>query len=372
MQFIKKLVILTGSACRGTLIVERNSHGVWCKLSLFDLNDGKYRLVVVSGDEVIVLPVSPPNATFELGEINYDEIHAAVLSDRVIMYGSNCAKKLSSEYMLQKAGAHEKARLGQAASVTYSGLNQTIDDYFHKIAPPKYDDFAIAEKNYFPAYVTLTAEQSPLENEHKGENAPIDDSMSVSEAVDKNEAISVDKESFCMMPYQLERRYLSLMQVAATTVPRTSVETAQKTTNKIDKTMLAVGEGKPLPKKSSLKNCCTNSAKQGGRQATYLEKSYTRVQKLLRENERFYEIEELIPGSQFVKIRYDEKRFYLVGVLGKDYICYGVPGFYSTRPPEPLDGYARWLPSRRSHPNDGGFWMMYQDAITGGTLKNDF
>ncbi|MBR2967868.1 MAG: hypothetical protein IKC35_03720 [Clostridia bacterium] len=383
MQFIKKLVILTGRASRGTLIVEKNGYGVRCKLNLFDLSDGKYRLVVISGDELFVMNVSPPSVEFELGEINYGEIHAAIIDESVIMYGSNCAKKLSSQYILSKALAHEKMIDNQAASVTYSSSNQTIDDYFHKIAPQKYNDFAIAEKNYFPAYVTLSddkdgrIEDEPMlktDDISVMEKAPIDKAKSIDVGQKKEELIKGEKQG--MMPYQLERRYLSLMQVAATTAPQPKTrERIEKIENDSDylgkKIQSMIGDSKRSAK-PSLKECCIEGVKPCGRQATYLEKSYTQLQKLLRENERYYEIEELIPGSKFVKIRYDERRFYVVGILGNDYICYGVPGAYSPHAPEPLKGYARWLPRQASNPLSSGFWMMYQDAITGETLKGDF
>ena len=75
------------------------------------------------------------------------------------------------------------------------------------------------------------------------------------------------------------------------------------------------------------------------------------------------------PDSKWVKISYDGDRFYVVGLIKEDkkekYICYGVPEKYSTEPPKELKGYCTFIPLSIFDMQGDGFWMMFQDAISG-------
>ncbi|MDE7329934.1 MAG: hypothetical protein K2N30_02395 [Clostridia bacterium] len=84
-------------------------------------------------------------------------------------------------------------------------------------------------------------------------------------------------------------------------------------------------------------------------------------------------LENLIEGSKWVKISYGENGFYVFGVIysgGKaDYICYGVPASDTVNPPESMKDTASFIPAEAE--GFAGFWVMYQDARTGATLKLD-
>ncbi len=75
------------------------------------------------------------------------------------------------------------------------------------------------------------------------------------------------------------------------------------------------------------------------------------------------------PDSTWVKINYDNDRFYIVGLIKEDkkekYICYGVPSPYSPEPPKELKGYCTFIPLSIFDMQGEGFWMMFQDAVTG-------
>lgn len=95
------------------------------------------------------------------------------------------------------------------------------------------------------------------------------------------------------------------------------------------------------------------------------------IEKLLKEYPRAEALENLIEGSKWVKISYGENGFYVFGVIysgGKaEYICYGVPSYDGKIPPESMRETSSFIPAE-----DGdfkGFWVMYQDADTGATLK---
>ena len=78
------------------------------------------------------------------------------------------------------------------------------------------------------------------------------------------------------------------------------------------------------------------------------------------------------PDSRWVKIYYDTERFYVVGLIKENkkekYICYGVPGEYSPEPPKELKGYCQFIPLSIFDLTGQGFWMMFQDAITGNCI----
>lgn len=342
MQFIKKLVILTGSGAHGTLMLEKNGFDVRCKLTLFGFNKGNYRLVIIS-DGLFVADVSEDGATFRLGEMNLEQIHAAVIRDRVIVCGSNCAQKLTPSQIMDKV-REQDAKVGAAQSkITYSGAELKPSEYFMQIAPSPYNDFAIADKNFYPAHISLIGE---VEAENNGEE-PLEQA-----AVQAPDMRAADEK--------LDDVGVNLHQSAAATTQNDGIEAKPEPKNKEQDKNMSI---------KSLRECAGGHAPIG-RRATYFERSRAQIEKVIEGGERFVELERLIPGSRFVKVNYDGKRFYIVGVIGCDYICYGVPAAYSSQPPEPLTGYARWLPLSLPHRIDG-FWMMYQDGVTGETLRNN-
>ena len=436
MRFIKKLVILTGSGARGTLMLEKNGYGVWCKLNIFDLPAGEYRFVIISGDDLFVMKYDRNTTNFELGEIDFEEIHAAIVGSQVVMYGSNCAKKLSGDAIMQRLKSHtQKAKKEEANYITFSGRDKKIEDYFKEIAPPQYNDFAIAEKNYYPAYVSMLSDvaatidievpqeeviiKSELKEEHaqeteadsrqtqppkqtkeqppkqdqsakqvnRSKQAQAKKRQPKAEQVEKPPHTQITEREEMenkMMPHELEQKYLSLIwaQKAGGTNEQIKAVQQNKETDKAQEPIKVATEPeqkittaeKPeviaMARRITLRDYRVEGAKPTGRRATYFERSSAQLEKLMASNERFVAAEKLIPGSKFVKINYDQKRYYIVGVIGKDYICYGVPSVYSEVPPEPLCGYARWLPFDAGNPHAEGFWMMYQDGVSGETLKS--
>ncbi len=75
------------------------------------------------------------------------------------------------------------------------------------------------------------------------------------------------------------------------------------------------------------------------------------------------------PDSRWVKIPYSQDRFYIVGTICENkeqkYICYGVPEKYSATPPKELKGYCTFIPLSIFDMQGEGFWMMFQDAVSG-------
>lgn len=86
-------------------------------------------------------------------------------------------------------------------------------------------------------------------------------------------------------------------------------------------------------------------------------------------------LENNLPESRFVKITYSQNKYYVVGIIkeqGKEkYVCYGVPAKYSAEPPKELKGFCSFIPLSVFDLSGDGYWMMFQDAITGECVKKD-
>ena len=82
-------------------------------------------------------------------------------------------------------------------------------------------------------------------------------------------------------------------------------------------------------------------------------------------------LESTVENSRWVKITYGDGKFYAFGLIysgGKpEYICYGVPAEDINRPPESLSLTSSFIPS--SPDGKTGYWVMYQDANTGASVK---
>ena len=84
-------------------------------------------------------------------------------------------------------------------------------------------------------------------------------------------------------------------------------------------------------------------------------------------------LENIFHDSRFARINYSDDKFYVVGLIkesGKEkYICYGVPGVYAPEPPKELRGYCSFIPLSIFDLSGDGYWMMFQDAVTGNCIK---
>ena len=86
-------------------------------------------------------------------------------------------------------------------------------------------------------------------------------------------------------------------------------------------------------------------------------------------------LSKIFPNGTFCKIYYSEDKYYTVGTVLEEgevkYICYGVPGKYSTEPPKNLKEYCSFVPLSIFDLQGEGFWMMFQDAVTGMRVKKE-
>lgn len=105
---------------------------------------------------------------------------------------------------------------------------------------------------------------------------------------------------------------------------------------------------------------------------SFYEQVKDQVEKLFKMYPEQSQLTNLMPNTKWVKVDFDSNgKYYVVGIIGSkpDYLCYGVPGKYSSTPPESLDGYCQWFPLDIQNAVGDGFWLMYQDALSGESVK---
>lgn len=97
------------------------------------------------------------------------------------------------------------------------------------------------------------------------------------------------------------------------------------------------------------------------------------LDKIFEEGEEESYLESLIGQSKWVKVKLSKGEYYVVGIIWEDdeikYICYGVPGVYDKQPPKELSGFPVWFPLDKENPNGFGYWLSYQDAESGESVK---
>lgn len=97
------------------------------------------------------------------------------------------------------------------------------------------------------------------------------------------------------------------------------------------------------------------------------------VENLFSENKPEEFLQNAIPGSKWVRVDLDDVDYYVFGLIYQDdelkFVCYGVPGFYSSEPPKQLSGYPIWFPLDQQKAEGFGYWLTYQDAETGESVK---
>ena len=109
-------------------------------------------------------------------------------------------------------------------------------------------------------------------------------------------------------------------------------------------------------------------------QKTFFEEIRSQVDNLFEKNPTEEYLQELIPNSKWVKVEFENGGdYYVFGLLydgdALKYICYGVPGVYQKTPPKQLSGYPVWFPLDKEKNEGFGYWLSYQDAESGESIK---
>ena len=106
---------------------------------------------------------------------------------------------------------------------------------------------------------------------------------------------------------------------------------------------------------------------------TFYEELKPQIDKLFAENKEEGYLKSIFPDSKWVKVSLDGDDFYVFGLIMEEgkvkYICYGVPGVYQKNPPRQLSGQPSWLALDEGNEEGFGYWLTYQDAENGESVK---
>ena len=101
----------------------------------------------------------------------------------------------------------------------------------------------------------------------------------------------------------------------------------------------------------------------------YYEQVKDELEQIFYSYQREEGLEKVFSESKWAKIFYSKDKFYVVGLIYEEnkekYICYGVPSIYSKTPPKQLEGYCSFIPLSVFDMFGEGYFIMFQDAITG-------
>lgn len=98
------------------------------------------------------------------------------------------------------------------------------------------------------------------------------------------------------------------------------------------------------------------------------------IEDIFLNNPKEEKLENLIPNSKWVKVNFDEMgKQYVIGLVYDEgvlkYICYGVPSTYDVNPLKDMEEYCQWVPLDKDESNLDGYWIIFQDANSGESLK---
>lgn len=93
------------------------------------------------------------------------------------------------------------------------------------------------------------------------------------------------------------------------------------------------------------------------------------LKKLFDTYPRYETLEEIVHESAWVRIPFGDDEYYVVGIISEAeqpiFICYGLPRDKRDNPCPELTQHAEWLPLDRTNVDGRGYWVMYQDAVSG-------
>ncbi len=398
MKFVKKLFVLTGHAGKGAVTVESNAFGTYAQVGVgLPPCRGKRYFVFVS-DKTKVFPMNG-DVRFDLGDAAVSPAHLAVVAAsgkniEVELYGTDCDKKMWQSNLLDMARGkiNDFEKTANMAEYTAEDSQPRPKEKTLSLFPTVggYDDGAIAKVNYYSNIYT-SREKTPSEVayerarlEELGDNllkarfdvqaSPVieaevqndgNDNETVSEREgEKETAAAVAAESlprYAKFLYSYRDELLKRGTACDTPKSEPPVKTLSERKEEVFPTAPKVDMFKS---ESMLKE-------NAPRKLNFYERMKSKIDRLFEEGTREPVLERLLPSSKFVKIAVeDSDKYYCVGLVGSpDYICYAVPAVYTPEPPEELDGYCQWLPSDESKPEGDGFWVIYQDAVSGDSVS---
>lgn len=288
---------------------------------------GEYRLFFCDSEKkLFVFPLGKRPASFEevfIKNPNIDgqvEVGIVFISNdlpSLVAFATECQEPSAmldfKKAVAEKCLAERKARLAELTEKTVCEKNALLDKRTETI----YNDEAVATENYYELDRDINEK---IEIISEKENDFLRNKNACSDSVRKEKTQESEKDAHCVKDEKIVDRSESLF----------------------------------------------------GKAPYYL----TAKRELEAIFEKFPEEESLtslFPKSRWAKINYSDTKYYAVGIVYEKetvrYICYGIPSVYSATEPEELKGYCSFVPLSVFDMKGKGYWMMFQDAITGECVK---
>lgn len=420
-MYEKRLLVLGGNGT-GCVRLERTSGGIKADLSVSNIGGDNLLIVAMSGNErAYFLPSTLARAygfslpySWELSKLTI----IIAQSNKLAMYGTLMPVKL---WQSQLESEINRARKIHALPEK----EKKVSDFFFNIIPSDdYDDGKLAEVNYYKSNLEShngkLAEATPpppisempnndirpeiVENKTSHLLAPQYDSTwqehSQRIGSDESDRVSATTETTAHCEYitsnieggvfdtyeidgeqkceslndKIEKKYSK--GTFGSYINRQKTQSLMSTSEEKNEYAKSTSEAQPLSQKEKIAPPKEDESVMPPREkkppvletAIFYDTVKAQVERLFARNEHHGTLERLLPESKWVRIDYDNKgKHYLVGLIGEPvrYLCYGVPSKYSPRPPVQLAGYCQWLAIDQTNPSGEGFWIMYQDAVTG-------
>jgi hypothetical protein len=429
MKFEKKLIILNGSrGAKGTLGLERNAYGVFATLNLYNLPD-LVKSVYVAGlkcGESIQRHNLGPNgrvlSRFQIDDINLDAVHCVVFNsvrEEAVLYGSNAAAKLWEGNMMDGlradrsiAGIKEDAAPPPAKELDSYSPRPDIKNYFFDILPRDKTRLSasvqsdsqnqyISDSGFFAPRPDAGGAEEPDFNDRIALPAvPLPGQVTAAPVIEET-AETGSRNNLPQEAEELERGAKELIETAKLNAeyndlalaevnyfekneasePSVSYSgiaevDAEETLNPLDRAVNAKASVKSLKIKPPDAAFTVSPPSRYGAEAAsgrtvsggvFFERIKSQIDGLFADGVRYAPLEELMDDTRWVKVDFDESRFYLVGLIGAkpDYISYGVPADFSLAPPDELGPDCSFLPADPKNPKGKGYWLMFQSAATG-------
>ncbi|MDR0751459.1 MAG: hypothetical protein LBF12_02550 [Christensenellaceae bacterium] len=141
----------------------------------------------------------------------------------------------------------------------------------------------------------------------------------------------------------------------STTLPNSSKIKSQKTTNFVNKDNINYDQKRNADSFILALNSSFNKHIK------------TKLEELFKTNPPDKLLENAIPNSQWVKIKYQSKEYFSVGILKTDdiqtHMAYAVPGVDNIHPPEEIYKICKFV--EVDSPNIKGYWMIVQNLKDG-------
>lgn len=306
MKYEKKLIILSGSDGKASLTMEICSGGTTARLCSKTLPVGDYILGIVNGGETVVHSFIFDGTAIMKFPVVSGEIHAGIFRGReLVLYGCSHGRAMWTANFVDAVRRHLPSDKTQN-DATSANETQTIS----------FTGRAGEIDEYF-------LEVSPVGYD--------DDAIAEVNYYEAEVTCKVDRDN-------------------GPTIEAERAECAACKRTIRDFTV-AAASAPPM------------------RKATYGEKRRIEIDKLFATHPTYEPLARLLPGSDWVKVDYDNSRYYAVGKLRDRYLMYAVPAQYSPMPPREFDGFCDWVASDLSQPMGEGYYVIFQDAVTGKTVR---